>query len=145
MKIDKITPQIAALYLGQKCELRSYPASWDFEEIKWDGFHHVSYKGCISPETLRYLTFYSEFEVTPHLRRLESLTEEEAGEIHVIGFGRPYAGIIPCKEWIHVDWSGQSCFLQDAIGTPAALLYLLSKGFDLFGLIDSGLAKEMSR
>ena len=29
------------------------------------------------------------------------------------------------------------------IGTPAVWLYLLSKGFDLFSLIESGLAKEI--
>ena len=136
MKVDKITPQIAALYLGQKWEVSKQPIFWDRDDLS-------TIPATITGTVVSYLGLYSAFEITPHLRRLESITEEEAIHIHDLVIGFPYAGIIPCKEWICLAWSGESSFYQDAIGYPAAWLYLLSKGFDLFGLIDSGLAKEI--
>ena len=130
MKIEKITPQIAALYLGQK-----FTVDWPSRFIEETN---------ITPKALDWLEEDGVI-VTPHLRRLDSITEEEAIHIHDLIIGFPYGGIIPCKEWIHSAWSGESSFCIDVVGKPAAWLYLLSKGFDLFNLIDSGLAKEIPR
>ncbi len=88
-----------------------------------------------------------------HLRPLSSLTEAEARELYEIKY---------CEAW-GVDFERlgmevESClerfWKEDIelyapegkllIGSPAVWLHLLSLGFDLFGLIDAGLAKEIT-
>lgn len=105
------------------------------------------------------LLFYPYSDVIFHLRRLESITEEEARELYKISRGeewdyeynsyaanrdRGMGKIWSCLEnW----WMGNyEMFAENGnwlIGDPNAWLYLISKGFDLFGLIDKGLAKEI--
>lgn len=47
------------------------------------------------------------------------------------------------KERRH-DLNGDELWVREAqIGSPRIWLYLLSKGFDLFGLIEQGLAKSV--
>lgn len=129
MKFKKITPQIAAMYLGQKCT------------CKWiDSGDSADFP--ISTLTLNDLS-YDLVEITPHLRSLESITEEEAIHIHDEVMGFPYAGIRPCIEWICLSFPGSSSFYQDAIGYSAVWLKLLEWGFDLFYLIPQNLAKPI--
>jgi len=138
MKIETITPQIAALYLGHKC-------TYDSKAL----IHTI--------ETEINARVLSDMEdgfatVTPHLRRLESMTEEEAREVYKIRYGETWEKsfhdinleVSPClenfwKEYIEL-YSPEGSLL---IGFPDVWLHLLSKGFDLFGLIDAGLAKEI--
>lgn len=64
------------------------------------------------------------FEFKPILRKLSDMTEEEATEMQLSGI------------WFRTTkerW-------EDIICTPENLIQLLSKHFDLFGLIESGLA-----
>lgn len=93
-------------------------------------------------------------QMMPHLRKLSSITENEALELYDIVYGGKFEpkyfarskqpGIM-CETVL--EW-GQS--LQHVLdsgyfaATPAEFLYLTSKGFDLFGLINAGLAKEVS-
>ena len=134
--IDKITPQIAAMFLGQKC---------DVEFLCSDKIDSAFEVGDIWPDSTihgRHLSRVKagEVKLTPHLRRLESMTEEEAREIIKLYKGRDAKlGDNLCDLW-----EKQTCDIEDAIGSPAVWLYLLSKGFDLFGLIDAGLAKEIA-
>lgn len=139
MKIDKITPQIAALYLGQKWEVSKQPIYWNGDELS--GLPEI-----VTGATLSYLRLYSAFEIILHLRRLESITEEEAREICEISYGP--------KLNENTGWSDRvflfktvagisGTVLSGLLGCPSAWLYLLSKGVDLFGLIDAGLAKEI--
>lgn len=78
-----------------------------------------------------------------HLRRLDNITEDEAEDMYSI------AGWSSGK-WSKFDFLSNEPVINDylsheiLIGNPAAWLYLLSRGFDLFGLIDAGLAKEVS-
>ena len=60
MKIEKITPQIAALYLGQECDIDSHNNQ---------GF----FRGNIYPMDIAMLAS-GNATIIPHLRRLESLT-----------------------------------------------------------------------
>lgn len=132
--IDKITPQISALYLGQKCESTN-GASF-----------------CIASVSLWGVTdgdrFHAPFEgLTLHLRRLESLTEEEARELYKLATGMVWTkrSSGSCLfNWVFAQKKDSMQSLYHCIGIPAAWLYLLSKGFDLFGLIDAGLAKEIT-
>lgn len=66
---------------------------------------------------------YKTNEITLILRPLSSMTEEERNELRAL---QP---------------AGEDMFWVKNLGIPA--FYMLSKGFDLFGLIDSGLAIEL--
>jgi len=125
MKVEKITPQIAALYLGQKCTV-----DWPSMFIEETTIPH------------RALAWMDEdgVVITPHLRRIESLTEEEARELLGIFHGRPFRDGDSLFDLNH----GESTAMMDILGFPLVWLYLLGKGFDLFGLIDSGLAKDVN-
>ena len=133
MKIEKITPQIAALYLGQKCD------------IKFDKLAQCEVK--ISTIVIG-LFEGGRITITPHLRRLETITEEEARELHLLYSNgkewQPYYTKDTCLDW----WHGEITLARDrddfCIGYPFIWLNLLSKGFDIFGLIDAGLAKEVT-
>ena len=120
--IDKITPQIAALYLGQKCE-KDWLIGKQGDKL-----------GPIDQGVLYWLED-SGVLIIPHLRRLESITEDEAKQLYK---GCDDDKLKPFLEWCRKIKTGEALF------TPTAWLYLLSKGFDLFGLIDAGLAKEIT-
>jgi hypothetical protein len=79
------------------------------------------------PMILKYLPDYKDFKL--HLRRLSSMTEEEMNECW---FNMPGPVEVKCE---YRD-GGVKKF--DA--TPEQVHYLLSKGFDLFGLCDAVLA-----
>lgn len=113
MKIEKISPQIAALYLGAKCDLE-WAAPYNDEAWKAIEIDH----SVIEKLSIAHIS------ITPHLRRLESITEDEAGDIIKL-------------------YNSRDAKIGDAIGSPTTWLYLLSKHFDLLGLIEIGLAKEI--
>lgn len=60
------------------------------------------------------------------LRPLNSMTEEEDTEV------------LELNNWVQFDYDRK-------FNTPECFKYLLSKGFDLFGLIESGLAIEKTK
>lgn len=137
--IKEVTPQIAALYLGERCDIEWMQPDYDLytqtgdvwtdltiEQIKVD---FVS-SGCA--------------KIVPYLRRLSSITDEEALDLYNIKFGESVVRNWPSAlHWWH-DLNGDELWVREAqIGNPRIWLYLLSKGFDLFGLIDAGLAKEV--
>ena len=146
MSIEKITPQIAGTLIGQKADLL------------WDGeFDREGVLVEVQPETpdsngLGFycdkmgLLFYPYSDVVFHLRRLESMTEDEARELFKMSkwYEPDKNRFVSCLDWwnrrnLIDDYSNK----EIEIGSPASWLYLLSKGFDLFGLIDAGLAKEI--
>jgi hypothetical protein len=101
-------------------------------------------------------------ECKPILRKLSSMTEVEARDIAVIMFGQPdsvkwrlenktnYLNVY--RKHYHISFtidlaSGDVDIydeggIQTTINHHFITKYLLSKGFDLFGLIDAGLAIE---
>jgi len=96
----------------------------------------------------------SNWQVIPHLRRLSSITEEEALELYELVYGGKFEpkyfansknpGIM-CETVL--EWAQGLQYVLDRgyfAATPAEFLYLTEKGFDLFGLIKAGLAKEVS-
>lgn len=148
MKIETLTPQILALYLGQKCE---FPSNGDIQygfigSVNNAGFLTVNWGLIESGKRACH-------EVTPHLRRLESLTEAEARELYEIKYGEAW-GVDFERLGMEVESCLERFWKEDIelyapegkllIGSPAVWLYLLSLGFDLFGLIDAGLAKEIT-
>jgi len=157
MKVEKITPQIAALYLGQTADLY-WCNSLDVMEFERTGVLTSIHPSSKLTNPLGFdcngqLLWYRLTEVKLHLRRIESITEEEAREIYFIKTGRNWIDVY--ADTVSVD----SCLdyylnaldyddidaIQRLIGEPAVWLYLLGKGFDLFGLIDAGLAKDVGK
>lgn len=136
--IDKITPQIAALYLGQKCE----PTGKD--SIFLAAYYGDGSLVPIIPNFVQEIA-NDRCEVILHLRRLESITEEEARELYHVSEGVEWGLDSSCLINYWLDYEEDYYQGSDRnIGNPAAWIYLLSKGFDLFGLIDAGLAKEIA-
>mgnify|MGYP003527802356 CR=1 FL=1 len=154
MKIETLTPQILALYLGQKCE---FPSNGDIQygfigSVNNAGFLTVNWGLIESGKRACH-------EVTPHLRRLESLTEAEARELYEISRGEKwdyeYNSYAANRDrgdgemWSCIEnwWMGNyEMFAENGnwlVGDPNVWLHLLSLGFDLFNLIDAGLAKEI--
>jgi len=139
MKIETLTPQIAALYAGQKAtRLKN---RWDFtlEGVVGSGAYCVD--GYVCPV----------HNIVMHLRPLSSLTEAEALELYEMVTGEKWKQIFEKQAdeclplWVFDDVEDLDIRGIDlVIGNPTAWLYLLSKGFDLLGLIDAGLAKEIT-
>lgn len=144
--INEITPQIAAMYIGQKC---------DVEWLRGDEFSAIK-KGEVFIDCLLHYSYVGriksgEAKIIPHLRRLSSITSAEAKELYEIRYGDTFdVGLV--AEQGHIDyikdfWEDRSEEYKKEkdhmIGKPSAWLYLLGKGFDLFDLIDNGLAKEI--
>lgn len=139
--IEKITPQIAALYIGQKCDLE-----WlitDRDDVFMAG--EVWHDSVIIGATITRLKS-QHIAIVPHLRPIESLTEFEARDLFEIAT----AGVVwekrseSCLEkWWKVLDIEQYIVGHALIGSPLVWLKLLEWGFDLFGLILAGLAKEI--
>ena len=88
------------------------------------------------------------FEVTPHLRQLSGITEDEARDIYNLATGMIWTKVskYSCLEnWWELHTEATLKNSWQCVGIPNVWLYLLSKGFDLFGLIDAGLAKEVTQ
>jgi len=142
MKIETLTQQIAAMYLGQKCDIKwlytdTLDGAFKVGDVWFDSKIHGAHIVRLERE---------EVQITLHLRRLDSLTEAEARELYEVYYGIEYVG----TKWTALEWfslhiePASATVLKDHIGSPAAWLHLLSLGFDLFGLIDAGLAKEIT-
>ncbi len=132
----EFTPQICALYLGQKC--RTPDGIGVLCGISQDGIVKVEF-GAFGPD---FEVSHTTPFVKPILRRLESLTESEARELYKACFG---------KDEDEVDdddflffWNAPARYeiyrKERVFGYPNGWLKLFSWGFDLFGLIDSGAA-----
>lgn len=134
MKIETLTPQIAALYAVQKA---TRPRDFTLEGVVWGGAYCVD--GYVCPV----------HNIVLHLRPLSSLTEAEARELYEIAKGEPWTystrKVESCLEyWWSASDEGAFPVQFFQIGTPSVWLHLLSLGFDLLGLIEAGLAKEIT-
>jgi len=136
MKHAKITPQIAALYLGALCEIVKAPVNWNKNMPIVGELMEVTGQVC------QDLGIWEDFEITLHLRHLNSLTDAQAMECYNIF----YEGQAP-EMTIEALYKLSSKTLiahstNIHMGFAPIQNYLRSRGFDLDGLIESGLAKE---
>ena len=158
MKIETLTPQICGLLLGQSANLywKNESGQLEFERAgilisikpKTDGQHPLVFQ-CGNGPSQRELA-YDYSEVVFRLRPLSSLTESEARELYEMVAGEKWKQIFEKQAdeclplWVFDDVEDLDIRGIDlVIGSPAAWLHLLSLGFDLFGLIAAGLAKEI--
>lgn len=139
--MEKITPQIAALYIGQKCDVHwdtddEYEGAFKKGDIWYDSRVHGSHINRLGN---------GEFAITLYLRPLGSITEEECREIYQLT-GSAWGETGSCKDFWWESFEEEN--LQNKnhyIGDPEVWLYLLKKGFDLFKLIPKGFAKEITQ
>ena len=134
--IEKFDTRLAGLYIGCKCDI-----TWNLA----DGTVEVWPGEDLCTKTL-YELGEGNLSVVPHLRSMDSLTELEARDLFEIAT----AGVVwekrseSClKKWWEVLDIEQYIVGHALIGSPLVWLKLLEWGFDLFGLIPAGLAKEI--
>ncbi len=142
----KLSPQILAMYLGYKVQYQysdgttSLPLHhWLIHSVDRDGFIVISDK---FKQTVH--CYISENRVKPILRRLEDMTEEEAKQfLKVCGETVPTKKALKTwgwngyRHWLRRDDEYMRDLMSINLGTPEVWSYLLSKSFDLFGLIDA--------
>lgn len=120
----------AHYYIGQPCLNTWFPADHDAYNAGWVlvGFNETS----IKPFGLENETDSTWTDsIKPILRRLEDMTEEERQVVH--NMGKLYMN--------HKDHTLPSYSLSK-MWAANQTHYLLKQGFDLFGLIDAGLAVD---
>lgn len=144
------------LYIG--CEVMAPCMSWDEEPVAkgiLTGIHG-EYEAEIqfiidgnAEESPDYAKF---IDVKPILRKLDSMTEEETAEFKKLIPWIDFERFLPGNRWRYNEHEETSkhetrvvCNTSAGINTlPMVVVpYLLSKGFDLFGLIDAGLAIDL--
>lgn len=131
------------LYLGQRVEVmpaQSKSYSGQLQQIDINGY-------CIlADESITRHAYFQYCKLI--LRPLNSMTEEEAKDLaHIYtGLKITYVRITDGQvifNYLEGDQVHENV-LDVEIVNPDSFRYLLSKGFDLFGLIDAGLAIEIS-
>lgn len=133
MKKPELTAQILGMYIGRRAN------------IEFKNYYTATDSDVITPALVGYFVL-GDVDVTPHLRRLGSITEEECREVYLLENGEAWGSETDCKMnyWDEPEeWYCPNRLI--VIGTPKVWLYLLSRGFDLFGLIDAGLAEEVEQ
>lgn len=149
----KLTPQIAAMYLGADCQYSDEDKSVMIAPLLTVNLQ--GYVKFVDPEFDEWIELK---DVKPILRRLEDMTEEEAREfckIETEPFRHPTVEICEIRrnEIWYVDGSRCQGDGYDEMAdlyiyfnqlTAKQFTYLLSKHFDMFGLIASGEAIDQN-
>ena len=135
--MKKLTPQVLALYLGQKCETPHGIGELKIASANGEcSFKLANYHNWIDCHTS---------EIKPILRPLSSLTESEARDLYEIKFGFKYDGENCTEEYWQDFDSGLDTMLSYSVGNTKIWLKLFYWGFDLFSLIDNGLAIDATK
>ena len=137
-----LTPNILAMYLGCRVHLfdRIEQTTGRLAAVKTNGNCELALPSRFNPEC-EVISIYRIDEVKPILRRLEDMTEEEAIEIFVLeGWGNNLQNIVVTDKAIEHNTFGATGIQTFKRLRAETFAHLLSKGFDLFGLCDSGLA-----
>lgn len=122
-----LTAKELSLYLGCECVITDV-------NPKWHGYiNHMNRQVRLSPSILALvedkINGETLAEVKPLLRKLESMTKEEEKEIFGVNM-----------KYMRFEKSAPELYLF----TAPEIQTLLSKHFDLFGYIDSGLAIDQA-
>lgn len=126
-----MTPQILAMYLG--CEISTPEQDAILTGLttkSTGGDSNLCRVQCFYKQR-DVIRFFDMSECLPILRKLEDMTEEEAEQCAILtGKSKIYSG----RYWQH-NKSFMNITQYQAFNVTA---YLLSKSFDLFGLIEAG-------
>lgn len=122
-----VSTRVLALYLNRPCTYTPLTGNAYDTHIAYHQFFNQNYAGA---------------RITPHLRKFDSITEEEA----LILYGMEHDGAefkdllyVTAVDWAINSFGGTSCV------TPDQLLYLTHIGIDMFNLLEQGLAKEVEK
>lgn len=137
------------LYLGCECEHNSWEIGRDEVPTYFSQGRKISNldEGMLSESEL--------FEIKPILRPLSDMTEEEAVEVAKESEWTPHFRDVKVERNrfgdIIVSWDGMAESREEFNATgemfycSEQFIYLLSKHFDLFNLIESGLALDATK
>lgn len=140
-------------YIGKLCEVTYKSNHGDWAKFWFDNVITVTSSTWETSSSNNHWFFLNEDSITPILRPLSDMTEEESERLlrehnfysrHTIMHPEFYRGAIHFK----VIYSGQHRRWPKKIRpheTPEMVLYLLKQGFDLFGLIENGLAIDKTK
>jgi hypothetical protein len=124
-------------YLGCECII-----NWENPEYEENG----KVRKLDSLRIYEMLTEYPEAICKPILRPLSDMTEEEAKQFYVSdGWGENLENIVVTDGGIDFTIARTSGYCIFSRLRPSSFLTLLSKGFDIFGLIDAGLAIDKTK
>lgn len=123
-----VSTRVLGLYINRPCTYTPRKGETYDRTIQFGMFFDQTYAGAV---------------ITPHLRKFESITEEEALELYALEHdGKVFE---PNPEYgTAIDWAIMS-FGGNSYMTPDQLLFLTAKGFDVFNLLEQGLAKEVEK
>lgn len=146
--MKELTPQIIALYIGCECKMLHH-SGWVGAKLIGiiDGSPVCQARDANGIDLPHTSVCDSVEGVKLILRPLSSMTEDEAWELAEIYTGEKITYVrIGSGQIIFNYLEGtevqENCFDILSV-SPNSFLYLLSKSFDLFGLIESGLAVEL--
>jgi hypothetical protein len=130
----------AQYYIGARCLNTWFPAGHGLHNAEWilQGFHATSVKP-YKLENKVDMVFTDSIKLV--LRRLEDMTEGEAIDFlkHAITGGEYIAHNEYAVIW---QSNGSRSDIYYLFCPPSGFHYLLQQGFDLFGLIEAGLAVD---
>lgn len=137
--MSKLTPQILGMYLG--CDVAT-PYRTESEEGKpMNRLNGKMHEVCMLTQkcevmlTNGHLVDYRIDEIKPILRPISSMTNEELEHKNTLCFVNTLDGA-------RTGFNKPVAVIHDS---PKSFMWMLSKGFDLFELIDSGLAIDSTQ
>ena len=135
--------------------LHLYFKQWgEVSESKVDEYQNG--KWALSAKILHH-ALMGDLKFTPHLRPLPDMTRGEAefincgsimpdDELKQFDYYNEFADGCPAYQYLkYEDYGGSSNTLSDQMGNPVSWDFLLKHGFDLFGLIEAGLAVDKTK
>ncbi len=139
----KLTAQDLALYYRGQAKLIRRAKKLD----SFHGFAHVGQVVVIDSVLIASVE-QGLYVVKPILRPLSDMTEDEARNVYKITTGEDYPANDAKSEVFAVqdeEFLSAQMEIGAMMGQPAVWRYLLSRHFDLFGWIESGLAIDKTK
>lgn len=126
------------LYIG--CDAYVFPDEtltngWLEQKLK--EIPKMEYKIPVTHDRVRYIL---ERGYKPILRPISSMTEEEAKHLITLRGYTDVSNVNFINGGVEFDHPGMTTYINFDKQTPEQFAYLLSRGFDLFGLLESNLA-----
>lgn len=110
-------------------------------DLRPTGFDSVRQVVCVLDDR-EFLQTFRIGDCSVHLRALEDMTEGEYRELYEAVYDEKYLNHYDASHYFKEKhmYSREDSVLKELLGRPRAWHWLISKGFDVFGLIESGQA-----
>jgi hypothetical protein len=144
------------LYIGGEVAHPSDKCPFKLIGINHDGEPIIQGDFSGGTHNVNQISFVPIEDIKLILRPLSDMTREEAefinngsimpdDELKEYGYYNEYAEGCPAYQYIRYEDYGSVQRLADQMGNPSAWHFLLKQGFDLFGLIEAGLAIDKTK